>query len=100
VAAQPEGDWMLHGVPIVFITALITPKEARDGRRINGHRVIPKPTHGFDLIKVIEEISRVVWMCVEYFVNREIWNRSSKRGNNIRFCSSTSKSDASAVAIE
>jgi hypothetical protein len=46
---------MLHGVPIVFITALITPKEARDSRRINGHRVIPKPTHGFDLIKVIEE---------------------------------------------
>jgi hypothetical protein len=55
VAAQLEADWMLHGVPIVFITALITPKEARDSRRINGHRVVPKPTHGFDLIKVIEE---------------------------------------------
>jgi hypothetical protein len=55
VAAQLEGDWMLHGVPIVFITALITPKETRDSRRINGHRVIPKPTQGFDLIKVIEE---------------------------------------------
>jgi hypothetical protein len=46
---------MLHSVPIVFITALITRKEARDSRRINGHRVVPKPTHGFDLIKVIEE---------------------------------------------
>src|SRR2546430_17719444 len=55
VAAQLEADWALHGVPIVFFTALITTEEARDGRRINGHRVVPKPTHGFDLIKVVEE---------------------------------------------
>jgi len=55
VAAQLEGDWALYAVPIVFMTALITPEEARDGRRINGHRVVPKPTHGFDLIKVVEE---------------------------------------------
>src|SRR5436853_1209175 len=55
VAAQLEADWALHGVPIVFMTALITPEEARDGRRINGHRVVPKPTHGFDLIRVVEE---------------------------------------------
>src|SRR5260370_36274989 len=55
VAAQLEADWALHAVPIVFLTALITPEEAREGRRINGHRVVPKPTHGFDLIKVVEE---------------------------------------------
>jgi CheY-like chemotaxis protein len=55
VAAQLEADWALHEVPIVFVTALITPEEARDGRRINGHRVVPKPTRGFDLIRVIEE---------------------------------------------
>ena len=55
VAAQLEADWALHAMPIVFMTALITPEEARDGRRINGHRVVPKPTHGFDLIKVVEE---------------------------------------------
>src|SRR2546423_6694352 len=55
VAAQLEADWALHAVPIVFMTALITPEEARDGRRINGHRVVPKPTRGFDLIKVVEE---------------------------------------------
>ena len=55
VAAQLEADWAAHAVPIVFMTALITPEEARDGRRINGHRVVPKPTHGFDLIKVVEE---------------------------------------------
>src|SRR2546421_10180081 len=55
VATQLEADWTLHGVPIVFVTTLITPEEARDGRRINGHRVVPKPTRGFDLIRVVEE---------------------------------------------
>jgi CheY-like chemotaxis protein len=55
VAAQFEADWALHGVPIVFVTALITLEEARDGRRINGHRVVAKPARGFDLIRVIEE---------------------------------------------
>ena len=55
VAAQLEADWALHEVPIVFVTALITPEEARDGRRINGHRVVPKPTRGFDLIRIVEE---------------------------------------------
>ena len=55
VAAQLEDDWALHEVPIVFVTALITPQEARDGRRINGHRVVPKPSRGFDLVRVIEE---------------------------------------------
>src|SRR5436309_13709450 len=43
VAAQLEADWALHGVPIVFVTTLITPEEARDGRRINGHRIVAKP---------------------------------------------------------
>ena len=55
VATQLEADWALHAVPIVFVTTLITPEEARDGRRINGHRVVPRPTHGFDLIRMIEE---------------------------------------------
>jgi CheY-like chemotaxis protein len=32
VAAQIESDWILHSVPIVFVTALITREEARDGR--------------------------------------------------------------------
>jgi DNA-binding response OmpR family regulator len=55
VAAQIESDWMPHSVPIVFVTALITREEARDGRRIEGHRIIPKPGHAFELIKVVEE---------------------------------------------
>ena len=55
VAGQITSDWMLHSVPIVFVTELITRQEARDGRRIEGHRVVPKPTRGFDLIRVVEE---------------------------------------------
>jgi CheY-like chemotaxis protein len=55
VAAQMTSDWMLHSVPIVFVTALITREEARDGRRIEGHRVVPKPADGSELIKVVEE---------------------------------------------
>src|SRR6266566_7744788 len=57
VAAQITSDWMLHSVPIVFVTALITREEARDGRRIEGHRIIPKPGHASELIKVVEEKS-------------------------------------------
>jgi CheY-like chemotaxis protein len=55
VAAQITSNWMLHSVPIVFVTALITREEARDGRRIEGHRVVPKPGHSLDLIRVVEE---------------------------------------------
>jgi CheY-like chemotaxis protein len=60
VAAQITSDWMLHNVPIVFVTALITQEEARDGRRIEGHRVVPKPGHRSELIKVVEESSKPI----------------------------------------
>jgi CheY-like chemotaxis protein len=39
VAAQFEADWLLHGVPIVFLTSLMTAEEAKDGRRVSGHRI-------------------------------------------------------------
>src|SRR5947207_15415478 len=55
VAAQITSDWMLHSVPIVFVTALITPEEARDGRRIDGHRIAAKPHTAAELIRLIEE---------------------------------------------
>jgi CheY-like chemotaxis protein len=55
VAAQFEADWALHSVPIVFVTSLITAIEARDGRRINGHRILPKPTSSSELIKLVEQ---------------------------------------------
>ncbi len=55
VAAQLEADWALHGVPIVFLTALITREEASDGRRIEGHRIVAKPVSGSELIRIVEE---------------------------------------------
>jgi CheY-like chemotaxis protein len=55
VAAQIESDWALHGVPIVFLTGLVTPAEARNGQRIDGHRVLSKPITSPDLLRVIEE---------------------------------------------
>jgi CheY-like chemotaxis protein len=55
VAAQLEADWALHGVPIVFLTSLITAEEAKDGRRVYGHRILPKPTGSSDLIELVEQ---------------------------------------------
>jgi CheY-like chemotaxis protein len=55
VAAQLEADWALHGVPIVFLTSLITAEEAKDGRRVYGHRILPKPTSRAELIKLVDQ---------------------------------------------
>ena len=55
VVAQLETDWVLHGVPIVFLTSLITAAEAGDGRRIGGHRILPKPISASELIRVVEQ---------------------------------------------
>ena len=55
VATQLEADWALHGVPIVFFTSLITAEEAKDGRRVYGHRILPKPTSSWELIEIVEQ---------------------------------------------
>jgi DNA-binding response OmpR family regulator len=55
VAAQLEADWALHGVPIVFLSSLITADEAKDGRRVYGHRILPKPTSSLKLIELVEQ---------------------------------------------
>ena len=55
VAMEIEADWTLHGVPIVFLTSLITAEEAKDGRRVYGHRILPKPTSSSDLLALIEQ---------------------------------------------
>jgi two-component system, OmpR family, response regulator len=55
VAAEFEADWALHSVPMVFVTTLITPAEARDGRRVNGHRIVAKPARRSDLLRIVEE---------------------------------------------
>lgn len=55
VAAELESDWQLHRVPIVFLTALVTQEEAREGRRIGGHHVLAKPISAAKLIRAVEE---------------------------------------------
>src|ERR1700730_10906690 len=55
VAAQLEANWALHGVPIVFLTLLITTEEAKDGRRVYGHRILPKPTRSSALFELVEQ---------------------------------------------
>jgi len=55
VAAQIESDWALHGVPIVFVTGLVTPDEARKGQRIDGHRAVSKPMSSSELLNLVEE---------------------------------------------
>jgi len=55
VAAQLEADWALHGAPIVFLTSLITAEEAKDGRRVYGHRILPKPASSSELIELVEQ---------------------------------------------
>jgi CheY-like chemotaxis protein len=55
VAAQIESDWALHGVPIVFVTGLVTSDEARNGQRIDGHRVVSKPVSSSDLLGAVED---------------------------------------------
>jgi CheY-like chemotaxis protein len=55
VAAQLDTDWALHSVPIVFLTSLITAEEAKDGRSVYGHRILPKPTSGSGLLELVEQ---------------------------------------------
>jgi hypothetical protein len=39
----------------VFVASLITPEEARDARRIDGHRISAKPHTAAELLRVVEE---------------------------------------------
>jgi CheY-like chemotaxis protein len=55
VATQLEADSALHGVPIVFLTSLITAEEAKDGRRVYGHRILPKPASTSELFELVEQ---------------------------------------------
>ena len=55
IAAQFEADWALHSVPIVFLTSLITAEEAKDGRRLYGQRILPKPAGSSALFELVEQ---------------------------------------------
>lgn len=55
VAAQFGTDFALRSVPIVFLTSLITAEEAKDGRSVYGHRILPKPTNNSGLLELVEQ---------------------------------------------
>jgi hypothetical protein len=48
----------------VFLTSLITTEEAKDGRRVYGHRILQKPTSGSELIGIVEQNLRC---CAEVY---------------------------------
>jgi CheY-like chemotaxis protein len=54
IAAQIRADPELQNTPIIFLTALVTPSEAKDGVRIDGHRFLAKPINIQELISTIE----------------------------------------------
>ena len=54
VAARIQSDPMLHGTPIVFLTALVTRAEARSGLEIQGRPFLAKPISIPELVAGIE----------------------------------------------
>ena len=55
VAAQIQADPELRNSPIIFLTALVTRAEAKDGLHIEGRPSLAKPISIPELISVIEE---------------------------------------------
>ena len=56
VAARLQADPELQKVPIVFLTALVSGREARSGPVMRaGYRFLGKLTSGADLVRCIEE---------------------------------------------
>ena len=55
LAEQIQADPELHNTPIVFLTALVTRAEAKDGLHIEGRPSLAKPISIPELISVIEE---------------------------------------------
>ncbi len=59
VASEFESDPDLKGVPIVFLTAIVTKKEAGpEGFRSSGRRFLAKPISLEELVRSIEETLR------------------------------------------
>ena len=56
VAAEIQSDPTLKQVPVVFLTAIVSKKEAgKDGLESGGHLFIAKPVDLASLVKCIEE---------------------------------------------
>jgi len=54
IAAQVRADSELQKTPIIFLTALVTPAEAKAGIQIDGHSFLAKPIDIQELINTIE----------------------------------------------
>jgi two-component system, OmpR family, response regulator len=54
IAAQMQVDPELHGIPIIFLTALVTKAEADKGLFIDGHPFLAKPINIQELVSSIE----------------------------------------------
>jgi len=55
IAAQIRADPELQNTPIIFLTALVTPTEAKAGVHIDGHSFLAKPINIQELINTIDE---------------------------------------------
>jgi len=55
VAARIQADRSLSGTPIIFLTALVTKDEAKNGLRIDGHSFLAKPISIPEVIEAIEQ---------------------------------------------
>jgi CheY-like chemotaxis protein len=55
IAAQIRADPELRNTPIIFLTALVTPSEAKAGVHIDGHPFLAKPINIQELIRTIDE---------------------------------------------
>jgi CheY-like chemotaxis protein len=55
IAAQFRADPELQNTPIIFLTALVTPSEAKAGVHIDGHPFLAKPINIQELIRIIDE---------------------------------------------
>lgn len=55
IAAEFKTDEALKDVPIVFLTSLVSAKEAAQGRRIEGHPCLAKPASLDTLLQSIQE---------------------------------------------
>ena len=55
IAAQIRADPELQNTPIIFLTALVTPAEAKAGVHIDGHPFLAKPVNIQELMSAIDE---------------------------------------------
>ena len=55
VARLVRSDAEIGGTAIVFLSALVSPKESTQGRRVDGYPCLSKPTSVCELVQTIEE---------------------------------------------